>query len=524
MPHLRTPTRSAGTLPAMALELDPRLPIIVGTGQIMIRDAAIEPLEPAELMAEALRRAETDSGGTGLLTGADQVLTVSELSWRYRNPALAVAERIGASPRRLATSVVGGNLAGVMVARAAADIQAGAADVIVITGGEATRTRSRLRKAGLEPEWSTQSDAIESPESIGDLRPLVNEMENARGVRLPVHVYPLFEVALRARLGLSVDRHIERIGSLWSAFSEVASTNPNAWLRTPLSSSEITTASAENRMISWPYTKRLCSNSQVDQGAAVIITSVAAAERAGVPRDRWVFLHAGAEAIDHWNVSNRVDLCSSPALRVAGRDAFALAGISADDIAHIDLYSCFPAAVQIGAIELGLIPAADTNGAGWGGVGSTRPLTVTGGMTFAGGPLNNYPTHGLATMVETLRKDAGSLGLCTANGGYTTEHAVLLASTQPPTAGVYRHSNPQAEVDALPRVECDDTWTGDVVIESATVVFEDGPTNALIATRTSGGQRAWGMSTDADFMNAAMTTELVGARAQRSTDGTIALN
>jgi acetyl-CoA C-acetyltransferase len=394
----------------------------------------------------------------------------------------------------------------------------------VITGGEATRTRSRLRKAGLEPEWSTQPDAIEFPESIGDLRPLVNEMEIARGVRLPVHVYPLFEVALRARLGLSVDRHIERIGSLWSAFSEVASTNPNAWLRTPLSSSEITTASAENRMISWPYTKRLCSNSQVDQGAAVIITSVAAAERAGVPRDRWVFLHAGAEAIDHWNVSNRVDLCSSPALRVAGRDAFALAGISADDIAHIDLYSCFPAAVQIGAIELGLIPAADTNGAGWGGVGSTRPLTVTGGMTFAGGPLNNYPTHGLATMVETLRKDAGSLGLCTANGGYTTEHAVLLASTQPPTAGVYRHSNPQAEVDALPRVECDDTWTGDVVIESATVVFEDGPTNALVATRTSGGQRAWGMSTDADFMNAAMTTELVGARAQRSTDGTIALN
>ena len=172
---------------------------------------------------------------------------------------------------------MGGNLAGVMVARAAADIQAGAAEVIVITGGEATRTRSRLRKAGLEPEWSTQSDSVESPESIGDLRPLVNEMESARGVQLPVHVYPLFEVALRARLGLSVEVHIERIGSLWSAFSEVASTNPNAWLRTPLSSSEITTPSEENRMIAWPYTKRLCSNNQVDQCAAVIITSVAAA-------------------------------------------------------------------------------------------------------------------------------------------------------------------------------------------------------------------------------------------------------
>ena len=490
----------------------------------MIRDAATEPLEPADLMAEALRRAETDSGGTGLLTGADQVLTVSELSWKYRNPALAVAERIGATPRRLATSVVGGNLAGVMVARAAADIQAGAADVIVITGGEATRTRSRLRKAGLEPEWSTQADSVESPESIGDLRPLVDEIENARGVRLPVHVYPLFEVALRARLGLSVDDHIARVGSLWSAFSDVAATNPNAWIRTPLSGTEITVASAENRMIAWPYTKRLCSNNQVDQGAAVIITSVAAAERAGVPRDRWVFLHAGAEAIDHWNVSHRVDLCSSPALRTAGRDAFALAGIASDDIAHIDLYSCFPAAVQIGAIELGLIPAADTNGEGWGGVGATRPLTVTGGMTFAGGPLNNYPTHGLATMVETLRNDAGSVGLCTANGGYTTEHAVLIASTEPPAAGAYRYSNPQAEVDALPSVACDDTWRGAVTIESATVVFEDVPTHVLIATRTPEGQRSWGMSTDTNFMNAAMTTELVGLGAQRSADGTVSID
>ncbi len=119
----------------------------------MIRDASTEPLEPADLMAEALRQAEADSHGHGLLAGADQVLTVSELSWRYRNPALAVAERIGASPRRLASSVIGGNLAGVMIARAAADIQRGDADVIVLSGGEATRTRSRLRKAGAEPQW-----------------------------------------------------------------------------------------------------------------------------------------------------------------------------------------------------------------------------------------------------------------------------------------------------------------------------------------------------------------------------------
>ena len=123
-----------------------------------------------------------------------------------------------------------------------------------------------------------------------------------------------------------------------------------------------------------------------------------------------------------------------------------------------------------------------------------------------------------------MRKDSGAFGLCTANGGYTTEHAVLIASTTPPKAGAYRHSNPQAEVDALPRVECDDVWTGDVTIESATVVFADVPTHALVATRTPNGHRAWGRSSDADFMNAAMTTELVGSRAQRSADGTISFD
>lgn len=505
----------------MANDLDPRLPVIVGAGQVMVRDESTEPLEPADLMAEALRRAERDSAGSGLLARIDQVLTVSELSWRYRNPALAVADRIGCAPRRLATSVVGGNLAGVMVARAAADIQRGESDVIVITGGEATRTRSRLRRRGEEPDWTIQPDDVVPPESIGDLRPLIDEIESSRGVRLPVHVYPLFEVALRARLGLAVDEHIARIGGLWSAFSEVAATNPNAWIRTPFTAEEITTPDLDNRMIAWPYTKRLCSNNQVDQGAGIVITSVAAAERAGVPRDRWVFLHAGSEAIDHWNVSHRVDLCSSPALRTAGRDAFTLAGIGADDVAHIDLYSCFPAAVQIGAIELGLTAAGATGG--WGDVGADRPLTVTGGMTFAGGPLNNYPTHGLATMTDRLRNDPGSTGLCTANGGYTTEHAVLIASTRPPAAGAYRHSNPQAEVDALPRVACDDSWIGEVTIESVTVVFDGEPSHALIATRTPTGDRSWGSSSDVDLMEAAMTTELVGTRARRDDAGTISI-
>ncbi len=506
----------------MASSLDPRLPVLVGVGQITRRpDRGESTLEPADLMAEALRRAEADSGGDGLLTGADQLLVVNETSWRYRNTSLAVAERIGASPRRAATSVVGGNLSGVMLIRAAADIAAGRCDVVLLCGGEATRSRSLLRKRGLEPDWSVQGDDVEPDETIGDTRPMVSTIERDRGVLLPVDVYPLFEVALRARLGLDVDTHRRRIGRLWSEFSSVAASNPYAWIREPLTAAEIAEPSDSNRMISFPYTKRLCSNNQVDQGAALVVTSVGAAERAGVPRDRWVFLHSGSEAVDHWHVSNRADLCSSPALRLAGRDAFALADITVDDLAHVDLYSCFPAAVQIAAIELGLVRDPRSDGIGWGGIGASLPLTVTGGMTFAGGPLNNYTTHGVATMVDRVRGGDGAPAMCTANGGYTTEHAVVIMGTEPPLLG-YRNSEPQAEADASPSVDLDDAWIGAVTIESATIAHDrDGEPCALVSARTPFGARTWCRSNDSDLLHSIETVEIVGVDATRDADGIV---
>ena len=102
-------------------------------------------------------------------------------------------------------------------------------------------------------------------------------------------------------------------------------------------------------MISYPYTKLMNSNNNVEQGAGLILCSVEAARSLGVPTDRWVFPLAGTDAHDHWFVSNRADLHSSPAIRLAGARALELAGVGVDDLAHVDLYSCFPSAVQIAA-------------------------------------------------------------------------------------------------------------------------------------------------------------------------------
>jgi acetyl-CoA C-acetyltransferase len=238
--------------------------------------------------------------------------------------------------------------------------------------------------------------------------------------------------------------------------------------------------------------------------------SVAAAEAAGVPRDRWVFPQSGADAHDHYWVSERADLHSSPAIRYNGRAALELAGIGIDDVAHVDLYSCFPSAVQIGAAELGL--------------SLDRPLTVTGGLGFAGGPGNNYSTHAIATMVDVLRRDPGAYGLVTALGWYITKHAAGVYSTAAP-AGGFRAASPQAEIDALPRCDFVAEHEGDVGVESYTVMHErDGsPSLGIVACRLPDGRRAWANIRDVDTLAEMMRREPCGQRGRLRPDGTLEL-
>jgi acetyl-CoA C-acetyltransferase len=99
----------------------------------------------------------------------------------------------------------------------------------------------------------------------------------------------------------------------------VAATQPAAWSHATYTTDELATPSPENRRVTLPYTKLLNSNIQVDQGAAVIVCSAQAAEALGVPRDRWVFVHATARGTDEWFLSERAELHRSPAIRAVRR-------------------------------------------------------------------------------------------------------------------------------------------------------------------------------------------------------------
>ncbi|MFM7526780.1 MAG: hypothetical protein ACKO48_09770, partial [Actinomycetota bacterium] len=354
------------------MPLDPRTPVLIGQGQALDRN--ITPQEtkhPVALMADAVHAAAADAG-IPLPRAIDSVRVVRLLSWKYSNSAHALAQACGVTAHEYASTPHGGNMPQTLVNTTARQIAAGEVDVVVLAGGECTRTRSAAKDAALMP-WPALDDAPPATHIVEDLA-LLNEEETRLGIMLPIQVYPMFETALRAAAQRDIVAHDRHVAELWSRFSSVAAGNEFAWSREALTAKEVLTVSPDNRMIGLPYRKVMNSNNQVNLAASLIMCSAERAVALGVPRDRWVFPLAGTDCHEHQFISNRWSFAETPAIARGGRLALELAGIDIDDAAFIDLYSCFPSAVQLGAASLGL--------------GLERPLTLTGGLSFAGGPWN----------------------------------------------------------------------------------------------------------------------------------------
>lgn len=487
--------------------LDPNTPVVVGVGQVDQHvDDPGQAREPVALLADAARAAATDSGAERLLTAVDTVAVIRILSHRYRDPGALVAAELGLAPRRTIATDDGGNYPQALLNRACREIQAGDSSMWLIGGAEAWRNRAGAAAAG----WTVQDATVAPTEEVLNHEHLGHPGEWAREVMMPIEIYPLFENALRAAEGWTIAEHRDRLARLWAGFSDVAATNPHAWIQRSFTPAELRDATPANRMVGFPYTKLMNANNAVEQAAAFVVTSVERARALGVPADRWVFPWSGSDAHEHWFVSHRHSLAAAPAIGVAGRTALDLAGIGVDDLAHVDVYSCFPSAVQIAAKEIGL--------------GTDRPLTVTGGLSFAGGPWNNYVSHSIATMVGRLRDDAGAKGLVTANGGFLTKHAFGVFSTTPPPRP-FRHADVQDQVDALPRRElCEQVTAADgpVTVETSTVVHDrdSEPVKAIVAALLPDGRRAWGRTTDRDVMVRFTTEETSGSTGTIDGDGT----
>jgi len=446
------------------------IPVLIGCGQFTDKSAPAEAATPIALMANVARQAAADAGpGEALLRELDTLVAVgltvdsvesgSSARGMMRNIPHNLCNALNINPAQQVYTHTGGNTPQMLVNRYAEKISQGDASCVLLVGAEALNTMVGRLKTGLGLEdWSDDSGG--DPTMVGDARAPSTEHEMAYGIDTPSVSYPLFENALRGKYGLSLEQHRKKLGALYQRFNAVAAHNPLSWFPTARSGEEIATVSDSNRYVGFPYTKYLNSVIQVNMGAAVILTSLAKARELGVADDRLVYLHGCADATDICNVSERVNYHSSPAIRTLGEQAFAMAGKTIEQMDYLDIYSCFPSAVQIACDELGI----DHD--------DPRGLTLTGGLPYFGGPGNNYVMHSIASMMDTLRANPGTFGLLNANGWIITKHSLGIYSTTA-VEGHWQRAQPadyQAGILDQQHPPFSEQPNGDAIIETYTVI------------------------------------------------------
>ena len=497
------------------MTLDPRTPVLVGAGQLTHRDGTVPP--PLELMVAAARAAAADAGagGDALLARAQSVAVVDLFSWPVPDPGALLARELGLRPAETVRCARGGNGPVALLSDLASRIAAGGVDVALLAGGEAGTTFMTALREGRDPGWEVQPAGTTPSRLVGADRDPGHPAELAAGLIAPLFWYPMFEHALRGATGRTRVQHQVHLGELWLRFAAVARENPHAWSRgdaLPADAAAIAEPGPGNRRVSDPYTKAMNANITVDQGAALLLCSVGAARAAGIAPERWVFVEATAGAHDHWLCGERDRLDRSPAVAACGAAVLGHADAGIDDVALLDVYSCFPSAVQIAAAEL-RIDLLDP----------ARAPTVTGGLAFAGGPANDYVMHALATLVGLLRERPAERGLATAVGWYLTKHGIALLSGSPGARG-FAHHDVQSAVDAQPRrAIAPATDAVDGIVEAHTAIFdrEGTATMGIVALRLADGRRAFARTHAADVIADLQAVEPLGRTAL--TDGAAGL-
>jgi acetyl-CoA C-acetyltransferase len=483
--------------PAADRDPGPRTPVLVGAGQVSERldQPGYRRRSPVDLAAAAARAALADTGADparvvaaiGTVAGVRQ-FEISNPSaraplGRSDNYPRSVAARIGATPARAVLEVVGGQAPQHLVNEFAAAIAAGGSDVVLICGAEAISTVERYAGAEDRPDFSEHADGSLEDRGYG-LRGLVSPYLAAHGLTDPLSQYALAENARRARLGQTRDGYAAAMGELFAPFTEVAAGNPHAAAPTVRTAAELITPTEANRLIADPYLRYLVAREKVNQGAAVLLMSVAAARRLSIPPDRWVFLHGHADLRER-DLLDRADLSASPAAVMAARHALQVAGIGPGDLATIDLYSCFPVPVFNICDGLGLAPD------------DPRGLTLTGGLPFFGGAGNNYSMHAIAETAARARANPGRYGFVGANGGVMSKYSAGVYSTTPAAWRPDDSGALQTEIDGWPAPAQARHADGWATIETYTVKHgRDGARTGIVIGRLEPGGRRFADRTD----------------------------
>ena len=461
------------------------MPILVGAGQSLSSgrgDGAISAApSPLKLMTEAAKSALEHTGQSDhVLSAIDTLVAVRTMEdsapfghphGHNQNLPGTLARDLGAAPARLIYTRVGGQTPQAMVNEMAARIYEGEIECALIAGAEATGASKLARKQGIELDWSDTDDR--AVEDRGTGARLLCRTEIKHGLVSPAYLYALFETAIAAREGRSQSQHRQAMADLFAPFSEVAAANPYAQFPKRRSAEFLATASEENYALASPYLKWLIAQDAVNMGAAILMMSEEKADALGIGSDKRIYLHGSGEAHDTL-ISERLALDRSWAMEQALNRALDAAGKAIGDIDLVDLYSCFPCAV---------VSACDALGIDW--QNEVRPLTVTGGLPFAGGPGNNYSLHAIAAMHEKLRTAPEAFGLILANGGWMSKEAAGIYSAQKPD----EFAAPEPPAKQMEVVEIAQSPSSGTLETYTVIPSRKGPARAIAFGRTEDMKR-----------------------------------
>lgn len=504
----------------MKIAIPDNTPILIGVGQVSERigQDGYRRRSPADLMADAARAAADDAlPGAGLAAKVDAIFAIRTVGDSVPAPMRpqrapfggpdnmpgAVAARLAAKPSTQVYSPACGDEPQLLAGEACERLHAGELSLVLLCGAEAASTQKAAVSAGEKLDWrESHPGPLEDRNwNAGALR---TRHMNDHQMILPTTVYPMLENALRARLRLGRSAYALEMGRLIAPFTEVAAANPHAASRKVWSAEDIAAISADNRLIADPHPVSVVARDQVNQGAAVLLTTVGNARALGIPESRWVYLYGYAAAKER-HVLERQDLSRSEAMAGAYAQALGAADVTIDQIRYLDIYSCFPIAVFAALDALNLR------------TDDKRGFTLTGGLAHFGGPGNNYSMHAIAELVQRLRSDPGSLGLIGANGGFLSTHAVGIYSTTPRAFKTCDSDALQRRIDTLPAPELNRYAEGWGRVNTYTLLRgKDGrPTQAIVVgTLERTGERfvAVNIEDDSQGLEQCAELDLLGKR------------
>ena len=445
-------------------------PVVIGLGITQQKGSYAELDEALFLMEKVAMQAINDCGNSKIKDFID-VIDIPKGFWRYRDPGKWIAEKNNFSNAKTSVNKIG-VLQQHLINNTCNKIIKGEIRAGLILGGESRAKMIAALKEGIEykeMELSTNPDQYVKAKDD-----LYGEGEAEALGLMAVGYYAVMESAMRKSKNLNLKEHEDYLGSMYADFSEIASKNQYAASDKSISKDQIMLANSDNKPMAYPYNKYHCTSWNVSQASAILICEEGLADQLNISKQKRIYPMASSETNHMIALIQRPSLISSAGLKLASEKINEVVDKHSINLNLIDLYSCFPVAVQQFENVLNL--------------NTKTSRTITGAMPFAGGPLNNYMLHATVQALLKLRSESGH-SLITGVSGMMTKQSFCLWSSEYQMP--FYHADVTKKAQQLDKpIPISNAKHGNGIVIGYTVLYEGTkPTSGVFYIEDSQGER-----------------------------------